>query len=166
MTMAKGLTSAHVPMGGVVCRDSIYETFMKGPEHVIELFHGYTYSGHPVAAAAGVAALEAYQEEGIFERVRALEPHFEDALHACRELPGVKDIRNFGLMGAIEMEPWPGQPGKRGFESMIECYERGVMTRIAADTFEFSPPLIAEQSHLDRIFETVSDVIRAKASPR
>jgi beta-alanine--pyruvate transaminase len=165
MTMAKGLTSAHVPMGAVVCRDAIYETFMKGPEHVIELFHGYTYSGHPVAAAAGVATLETYKEEGIFERVRALEPYFEDALHACRDLPGVKDIRNFGLMGAIEMEPWPGAPGKRGFEAMIECYERGVMTRIAMDTFEFSPPLIAERAHIDKIFETVSDVIRAKASP-
>jgi beta-alanine--pyruvate transaminase len=166
MTMAKGLTSAHVPMGAVVCRDRIYEAFMKGPEHVIELFHGYTYSGHPVAAAAGIATLEAYKEEDIFARARAIEPYFEDALHACRDLPGVRDIRNFGLMGAIEMEPWPGQPGKRGFESMIECYERGVMTRIAADTFEFSPPLIVERAQIDRIFETVSDVIRAKASPR
>jgi beta-alanine--pyruvate transaminase len=166
MTMAKGLTSAHVPMGAVVCRDGIYQAFMKGPDHVIELFHGYTYSGHPVAAAAGLATLEAYKEEGIFERARALEPHFEDALHACRDLPGVRDIRNFGLMGAIELEPWPGAPGKRGFESMIECYERGVMTRMAMDTFEFSPPLIAERAHLERIFETVADVIRAKASPR
>jgi beta-alanine--pyruvate transaminase len=166
MTMAKGLTSAHVPMGAVVCRDAIYETFMKGPEHVIEMFHGYTYSGHPVAAAAGVATIDTYREEGIFERVRALEPYFEAALHACRDLPGVKDIRNFGLMGAIEMEPWPGQPGKRGFESMIACYERGLMTRMAADTFEFSPPLIAERAHLDQIFETVAEVIREKASPR
>jgi len=165
MTMAKGLTSAHVPMGAVVVRESIYETFMKGPEHVIELFHGYTYSGHPVAAAAGIASLDTYREENIFARARELEPYFEDALHACRDLPGVKDIRNIGLMGAIELEPWPGAPGKRGFESMIACYERGVMTRIAMDTFEFSPPLIAERAHLDRIFETVAAVIREKAAP-
>ncbi|MEM7026555.1 MAG: aminotransferase class III-fold pyridoxal phosphate-dependent enzyme, partial [Pseudomonadota bacterium] len=165
LTMAKGLTSAHVPMGAVVVRDSIYEAFMKGPEHVIELFHGYTYSGHPVAAAAGIATVDTYRDENIFARARELEPYFEDALHACRDLPGVKDIRNIGLMGAIEMEPWPGQPGKRGFESMIACYERGIMTRIAMDTFEFSPPLIAERSHLDRIFETVSSVIREKAAP-
>ena len=104
ITMAKGLTSAHVPMGAVVCRDGIYEAFMKGPDHMIELFHGYTYSGHPLAAVAGLATLEAYKEEGIFEQVRELEPYFEDALHACRDLPGVKDIRNLGLMGAIELE--------------------------------------------------------------
>jgi beta-alanine--pyruvate transaminase len=109
--------------------------------------------------------LDAYREENIFARARELEPYVEEALHACRDLPGVKDIRNFGLMGAIEMEPWPGAPGKRGFESMIACYERGVMTRIAMDTFEFSPPLIAERDHIDRIFETVSAVIRDKAAP-
>jgi beta-alanine--pyruvate transaminase len=163
ITMAKGLTSAHVPMGAVVCRDHIYEAFMKGPEHMIELFHGYTYSGHPLAAVAGLATLEAYREEGIFERVRELEPYFEDALHGCRDLPNVVDIRNLGLMGAIELAPLAGQPGKRGFELMLECYERGLMVRMAADTFEFSPPLIASREDIDRTFETVSAVIRAKA---
>jgi beta-alanine--pyruvate transaminase len=163
MTMAKGLTSAHVPMGGVVCRDFIYEAFMKGPEHVIELFHGYTYSGHPLAAVAGLATLEAYKEEGIFERVRENERYFEDALHACKDLAHVIDIRNLGFMGAIELEPLPGQPGKRGFELMIECYERGLMARIAADTFEFSPPLIIERAEIDQIFDTVSAVLRDKA---
>jgi beta-alanine--pyruvate transaminase len=160
ITMAKGLTAAHVPMGAVVARDYIYEAFMKGPDHVIELFHGYTYSGHPVAAAAGLAALEAYKEEGIFERVRENEPYFEDALHACRDLPGVIDVRNMGLMGAIELEPLPGQPGKRGFERMIACYEAGLMTRVAGDTFEFSPPLIASRSDIDRIFEILSATLR------
>ena len=163
MTMAKGLTSAHVPMGGVVCRDFIYEAFMKGPEHVIELFHGYTYSGHPLAAVAGLATLEAYKEEGVFERVRENGRYFEDALHACKDLPHVIDVRNFGFMGAIELEPLPGQPGKRGFELMIECYERGLMTRIAADTFEFSPPLIIERAEIDQIFDTISAVLRDKA---
>ncbi len=117
ITMAKGLTAAHVPMGAVVARDFIYDAFMKGPEHVIELFHGYTYSGHPVAAAAGIASLEAYKEEGIFERVLEIEGYFEDALHGCRDLPHVIDVRNLGLMGAIELEPLAGQPGKRGFEA-------------------------------------------------
>ncbi len=163
MTMAKGLTSAHVPMGGVVCRDFIYETFMKGPEHVIELFHGYTYSGHPLAAVAGLATLEAYKEEGVFERVRENERYFEDALHACKDLPHVIDVRNFGFMGAIELEPLPGQPGKRGFGLMIECYERGLMTRIAGDTFEFSPPLIIERAEIDEIFDTIRAVLRDKA---
>jgi beta-alanine--pyruvate transaminase len=162
ITMAKGLTSAHVPMGAVVCRDGIYEAFMKGPEYMIELFHGYTYSGHPLAAVAGLATLEAYKEEGIFEQVRELEPYFEDQLHACRDLPGVRDIRNLGLMGALELEPYPGQPGKRGFELMIECYERGLMVRMAMETFEFSPPLIATREDLDRIFDTVRAVIRDK----
>jgi beta-alanine--pyruvate transaminase len=144
----------------VVCRDGIYEAFMKGPEHVIELFHGYTYSGHPLAAAAGLATLEAYKEEGIFERVREIEPYFEDALHACRDLPDVVDIRNLGLMGAIELAALPGQPGKRGFELMIECYERGLMVRMAGDTFEFSPPLIASREDIDRIFEIVRTTLR------
>jgi beta-alanine--pyruvate transaminase len=161
ITMAKGLTSAHVPMGAVVCRDFIYEAFMKGPEHVIELFHGYTYSGHPVAAAAGIAALEAYKEEGIFEQVRDNEQLFEDLLHGCRDLPGVRDVRNFGLMGAVELEPWPGQPGKRGFETMIACYEAGLMTRVAMETFEFSPPLIATRDDLEQIFELFTKTVRA-----
>ena len=163
ITMAKGLTAAHVPMGAVVARDFIYDAFMKGPEHVIELFHGYTYSGHPVAAAAGIASLEAYKEEGIFERVQEIEGYFEDALHSSRDLPHVIDVRNMGLMGAIELEPLAGQPGKRGFECMVACYEAGLMVRIAGDTFEFSPPLICERSHIDQIFETVSQVLRAKA---
>jgi beta-alanine--pyruvate transaminase len=161
LTMAKGLTSAHVPMGAVVARDFIYEAFMKGPEHVIELFHGYTYSGHPVAAAAGLAAIEAYKEEGIFERVRENEAYFEDLLHGCRDLPRVVDVRNMGFMGAVELEPMAGAPGKRGFEAMIACYEAGLMTRVAADTFEFSPPLIAERSHLDEIFETFRSTLGA-----
>ncbi|HEX6113205.1 MAG TPA: aminotransferase class III-fold pyridoxal phosphate-dependent enzyme, partial [Geminicoccaceae bacterium] len=119
--------------------------------------------GHPLAAVAGLATLEAYKEEGIFQRVREIEPYFEDALHACRDLPGVRDIRNLGLMGAIELEPLAGQPGKRGFDLMIACYERGLMVRMATDTFEFSPPLIATREDIDRIFDTVSAAIREKA---
>jgi beta-alanine--pyruvate transaminase len=147
-------------MGAVICRDEIYDAFMHGPEHVIELFHGYTYSGHPLAAVAGLATLEAYQEEGIFERVEENAQYFENALHSCRDLPNVIDIRNIGLMGAIELASRPGEPGKRGFELMVECYERGLMTRITAETFAFSPPLICERSHIDQIFETISAVFR------
>ena len=160
ITMAKGLTSAHIPMGAVVARDFIYDAFMKGPEHVIELFHGYTYSGHPVAAAAGLAALEAYKEEGVFEQVRENEQHFEDRIHACRDLPDVIDCRNIGLMGAVEFSPLEGQPGKRGFELMRACFDAGLMTRVAMDTFEFSPPLVAKKSDLDKMFDLFEKTAR------
>ncbi|NJO38450.1 MAG: aspartate aminotransferase family protein [Rhizobiales bacterium] len=167
MTSAKGLTSAHVPMGAVIARDVIYDTLMEaagGPDnqHMIELFHGYTYSAHPIAAAAGIATLETYREEGIFERVAENARYFEDALHAQRDLPGILDIRNIGYMGALELEPLAGGPGKRTFEIMVACYERGVMIRISGDTIAFSPPLVAERAHLDEMIGTVADVVRAK----
>jgi len=160
INMAKGLTGGHIPMGAVAVRDSIYEAFMHGPEHVIELFHGYTYSGHPVAAAAGIAAIEAYREEGIFEQVRANEAYFEDALHACADLPEVIDVRNLGYMGAVELAPLAGQPGKRGHDLMRACFEAGLMTRISGDTFEFSPPLIVERRDIDRIFDLFQTTVR------
>jgi beta-alanine--pyruvate transaminase len=116
---------------------------------------------HREPHGAGVATLETYKDEGIFERVRENERHFEEVLHGCRDLPRVKDVRNMGLMGAVELEPFEGAPGKRGFEAMIACYEAGLMTRIAMDTFEFSPPLIAERSHLDQIFETFRSTLRS-----
>ncbi|MGI9421282.1 MAG: aminotransferase class III-fold pyridoxal phosphate-dependent enzyme, partial [Geminicoccaceae bacterium] len=167
MTNAKGLTSAHVPMGAVIARDFIYDTMMDaggGPnnEHMIELFHGYTYSAHPLAAAAGLATLDAYRDEGVFERVTENAQYFEDALHAHHGLPGLLDIRNIGYMGAFELEPLAGAPGKRTFEIMLECYERGVMARISGDTIAFSPPLVSERSHLDEMIDTVADVIKAK----
>lgn len=167
MTNAKGLTSAHVPMGAVIARDYIYEAMMDaadgpGTEHITELFHGYTYSAHPLAAAAGLATLDAYRDEGVFERVTENAQYFEDALHAHRDLPGLKDIRNIGYMGAFELEPMAGAPGKRAFEIMIECYERGLMIRVSADTIAFSPPLVSERAHLDEMIGTVADVIERK----
>ncbi len=167
MTNAKGLTSAHVPMGAVIARDYIYDAMMDaagGPknEHMIELFHGYTYSAHPLAAAAGLATIEAYREEGVFERVTENAQYFEDALHAHRDLPGLLDIRNIGYMGAFELEPLPGAPGKRTFEIMLECYERGLMVRVSGDTIAFSPPLVSERSDLDKMIGTVADVVKAK----
>jgi beta-alanine--pyruvate transaminase len=164
MTSAKGLTSAHVPMGAVICRDYVYDAFMQGPDHVIELFHGYTYSAHPLAVAAGLASLEAYREEGVFERVAENVRYFEDLLHGCRDLPAVKDIRNIGYMGAIELEAGPGGPGKRAFEIMIEAYERGLMVRITGDTIAFSPPLVAERRDLERMIELAAAAIRAKVA--
>ena len=167
VTNAKGLTSAHVPMGAVITRDFIYDALMEaaggpGTEHMIELFHGYTYSAHPLAAAAGLATLEAYKDEGVFEKVAENAQYFEDALHAQRDLPGVIDIRNIGYMGAIELEPLTGAPGKRVFEIMVECYERGLMIRISGDTIAFSPPLVSERTHLDQMIGTVADVIKEK----
>ncbi|MGI9433638.1 MAG: aspartate aminotransferase family protein [Geminicoccaceae bacterium] len=167
MTNAKGLTSAHVPMGAVIARDFIYDALMDaaggpGTEHMIELFHGYTYSAHPLAAAAGLATLEAYKEEGVFERVEENVQYFEDALHAQRDLPGVLDIRNIGYMGAIELEPMAGAPGKRIFEIMVECYQRGLMIRVSGDTIAFSPPLISERTHLDEMIGTVVAVVKEK----
>jgi beta-alanine--pyruvate transaminase len=157
---AKGMTNGAVPMGAVFVRDSIYEAFMQGPDG-IELFHGYTYSGHPLAAAAGIATLDTYQEEGLLERATSLEKYWEDAIHSVKGLPNVIDVRNFGLMGAIEFAPKAGAPGSRGYNALVKCFEAGVLTRYTADTLAFSPPLIVEKAQIDRIFETVRKVIPA-----
>ncbi len=167
VTNAKGLTAAHVPMGAVIARDYIYDALMEaaggpGTEHLIELFHGYTYSAHPLAAAAGLATLEAYKDEGVFDKVAENAQYFEDALHGQSDLPGVIDVRNIGFMGAIELEPLAGAPGKRTFEIMVECFERGVMIRISGDTIAFSPPLVSERFHLDEMIGTVAEVIKEK----
>jgi len=158
-TTAKGMTNGAVPMGAVFVRDSIYEAFMQGPDG-IELFHGYTYSGHPLACAAGLATLDTYQEEGLLERASSLEKHWEDALHSLKGAPNVVDIRNIGLMGAIEFAPKQGAPGSRGYNALVKCFEAGVLTRYTGDTLAFSPPLIVEKAQIDRIFETVRKVIQ------
>jgi beta-alanine--pyruvate transaminase len=158
-TTAKGMTNGAVPMGAVFVRDSIYEAFMQGPEG-IELFHGYTYSGHPLACAAGIGTLDTYEEEGLLERASSLEKYWEDAIHSCRDAPNVIDIRNIGLMGAIEFAPKPGAPGSRGYNALVKCFEAGVLTRYTADTLAFSPPLIVEKAQIDKIFETVRKVLQ------
>ena len=129
ITCAKGLTSGAVPMGAVFVRKHIYDAFMKGPEEAIELFHGYTYSAHPLACAAAHAALDTYQEEGLFERTAKMAPYWEKALHSLRDEPNVIDIRNLGLVGAVELEPLPGRPVKRAFDVFLRCYEAGAMIR-------------------------------------
>src|SRR3954451_23334475 len=158
-TTAKGMTNGAVPMGAVFARDNIYEAFMQGPEG-IELFHGYTYSGHPLACAAGIGTLDTYEEEGLLERASSLEKHWEDAIHSVKDAPNVIDIRNFGLMGAIELSPKAGAPGSRGYNALVKCFEAGVLIRYTADTLAFSPPLIVEKAQIDRIFETVRKVIQ------
>src|SRR6187397_1878494 len=161
ITFAKGITSGAVPMGGVIARKGIYDAFMKGPEHVIELFHGYTYSAHPLACAAALGTLETYADEGLLTRGAKMAPVFEHALHSLRESPNVIDIRNIGLVGGIELESIPGAPGKRAFDIFRECFERGVLIRTTGDIIALSPPLIVEESHIDQAISTIADVLKS-----
>lgn len=161
ITFAKGVTNGAVPMGGVLVRKDIYETFMTGPEHAIELFHGYTYSGHPLAAAAGLATLDVYAEEDLFARVRALEPVLEDAVHSLKGLPRVTDIRNIGLAAAVDLEPIPGQPMLRAMQAFLHCWENGVFVRLAGDSLVVAPPFIIGEPELTRIVDTMAAAIRA-----
>src|SRR5580765_2319507 len=159
-TTAKGMTNGTVPMGAVFAKDSIYDTFMDAPEG-IELFHGYTYSGHPLACAAGLGTLDTYAEEGLLTRAQSLEKQFEDCLHAFKGTKHVIDVRNLGLMGAIELEPRAGKPGARAYEAFLKCFEAGVLIRYTGDTLAFSPPLIVEKAQIDRIFDTVRTALAA-----
>jgi beta-alanine--pyruvate transaminase len=161
-TTAKGLTNATVPMGAVFLKDEIFEAFMQGPEG-IEIFHGYTYSGHPLACAAGIATLDVYEEEGLLTRAAGLAKYWEDGLHAFKGAPHVIDIRNCGLMGAIELEPRPGAPGKRAYEVFVKAFEAGVLIRVTGDTIALSPPLIVERAQIDRIFECIRTHLAAVA---
>ncbi|MEX0584100.1 MAG: aminotransferase class III-fold pyridoxal phosphate-dependent enzyme, partial [Sneathiella sp.] len=144
----------------VVCSKEIYDAFMGGPENMIELFHGYTYSGHPVAAAAALATLDCYKEEGLFEWAKEMAPYWEDALHSLKGEPHVIDLRNLGLIGAIELEPVPGKPTARAFDAFLKCYEKGLMIRTTGDIIALSPPLIVEKSHIDQIFDTIREVLK------
>ncbi|QDC09165.1 aspartate aminotransferase family protein [Oceanicola sp. D3] len=163
MTTAKGITNGVIPMGAVFCSGAIHDAFMHGPENAIELFHGYTYSGHPIAAAAGLATLETYREEGLFERAAELAPYFEDMLHGLKGLPHVIDIRNLGLVGAVELEPIAGAPTKRAFEAFLAAYEEGVLIRTTGDIIALSPPLIIEKAQIDRIGEVLAKVLKSLA---
>ena len=163
MTVAKGLTNAAVPMGAVFVRHGIYSTVVDSTPAGIELFHGYTYSGHPLAAAAGLATLELYQTEGLFERAAALAPQWEQALHSLRGLPHVIDIRNLGLVGGIELESRAGAPGARGFDVFVDCFNRGALIRVTGDIIALSPPLIIEERQIDELIGTVTDAIKAAA---
>ncbi len=160
VTVAKGLTNGTVPMGAVFARKEIYEAFMNSGEGSIELFHGYTYSGHPLAAAAGVASLDVYKEQGLFERAAELAPYWEDAVHGLKGTRHVIDLRNLGLIAGIELEPRPDAPGKRAYEAFLRCWDKGVLIRVTGDIIALSPPLIIEKAHVDRIFETLRDTLQ------
>lgn len=159
ISTAKGLTNGVVPMGAVLVSDDIYQSFMNGPDYAIEFFHGYTYSGHPLASAAALAALDVYAEEDIGTKVGELEPLFETAIHAMHDAPHVIDIRNFGMMGAIEMAPRPGAAGARGMEAHMKCFEQGLMVRHGMDTLQFSPFLTSTPDLFERTFDTVRKVL-------
>jgi beta-alanine--pyruvate transaminase len=161
-TTAKGMTNGSVPMGAVFAKEQIYDVFMQGPEG-IELFHGYTYSGHPLACAAGLGTLETYEEEGLLTRAGSLEKTLEDGLHALKGERHVIDVRNLGLMAAVELEPRAGAPGARAYEAFLKIFEAGVLIRWTGDTLAFSPPLIVEKAQIERICATVREALDSVA---
>lgn len=160
IAVAKGITNGTVPMGAVFARQGIYDAFMHGPEGAIELAHGYTYSGHPLACAAGLATLEVYQQEGLFQRAHDLSSYWEDAVHSLKGLPHVIDTRNLGLVAGIELESIAGKPAARAFECFLRCYDRGLLIRTTGDIIALSPPLIIEKHHIDEMFGMLAEVIR------
>jgi len=163
MTVAKGITNGCVPMGAVLAKDSIYEAFMTGPEHLIEFFHGYTYSAHPLACAAGLATLETYADEGLLTRAAELQSYFGEQVHSLKNEPNVIDVRNIGLVGGIELAPIAGQPTKRAFDVFLDCYEKGLLIRTTGDIIALSPPLIVERQHIDQIVDMLRAAIRRAA---
>jgi beta-alanine--pyruvate transaminase len=163
MTVAKGLTNGCVPMGGVFAKQAIHDAFMSGPEHLIEFFHGYTYSAHPLACAAGLGTLETYADEGLLTRAATLQGYFAEAVHSLKGLPNVIDIRNLGLVAGIELQPIAGEPTKRAFNIFLDCYDKGVLVRTTGDIVALSPPLIVEREHIDRIVDTLKGAIQRAA---
>ena len=160
ITSAKALTNGAIPMGAVFVRKHIYDAFMKGPENAIELFHGYTYSAHPTACAAGLAVQDIYEREGLLTRGAKMAKTFEDAVHSLRGLPRVIDIRNLGLVAGIELEPRPGAPAARAYEIFVKAFEKGILIRTTGDTIALSPPLIIEPAQIDQLVTTLSELIK------
>jgi len=160
---AKGVTNGVVPMGAVFVRKEIYDAFMQGPEHLIEFFHGYTYSGNPVSSAAGIATLDIYEAEGLLNRGAELGEYWADAVHSLKGLPHVIDLRNCGLIGAIELEPIAGQPTKRAFTAFLQAFEQGLLIRTTGDIIALSPPLIITKQQIDELFGKLGDILKALA---
>jgi beta-alanine--pyruvate transaminase len=163
ITTAKGITNGTIPMGAVFASRKIHDALMNAPENQIELFHGYTYSAHPVACAAGTASLDIYQGEGLFTRGAALTEYWQDAMHALRSLPNVIDIRAIGLLAGIELAPRPDAVGTRGYEVMVECFNRGLVVRVTGDTLALSPPLIVERGQIDDMVAILGDAMKRVA---
>ncbi len=161
---AKGLTNGAVPMGAVLVRDGIYDTVVNAaPEGAVEFMHGYTYSGHPLAAAAAVAAIDVFERHDLYANAAAIEPDFEDAAHSLRGKPNIIDIRNIGVVAGIELAPRAGAPGARGYEVFLECWKRGVLVRFTGDIIAVSPPITIERAEVDRLFNVLGDAIAAVA---
>jgi beta-alanine--pyruvate transaminase len=163
ITTAKGITNGTVPMGAVFMKEDLYQAFMTGPENTIEMPHGYTYSAHPLACAAGLGTLAVYEEEGLLTRAGELAPYWAEAAHALRDCPHVVDIRNIGLIAALELAPRPGAPGARGFEAHVKAFESGTYIRAAGDILAFAPPLIIQKSEIDQLFGAAREVLKSIA---
>ncbi|MHC5233143.1 omega-aminotransferase AptA [Brucella sp. LJL56] len=163
VTTAKGLTNGAIPMGAVFAARKVYDGLMTGPENAIELFHGYTYSGHPVAAAAGLATLEVYAEEGLLTRGAELANHWQEALHSLKGVSNVIDIRNLGLVGAIELSSRKDAPGARAYDIFVDCFQKGLLIRVTGDVIALSPPLIVEKEQIDTIVSILGDAIKRAA---
>jgi beta-alanine--pyruvate transaminase len=160
ITAAKGVTNGAVPMGAVFVKRAVHDAFMQGPENLVEFAHGYTYSGHPLACAAGLATLDVYRDEGLLTRARDLEEDWADALHGLKGARHVIDIRTLGLVGGIELEPRPGAPGARAYEAFVKCFEAGLLVRVTGDIIALSPPLIVEKEQIGRIASIIGDVLK------
>ena len=163
MTVAKGITNAAVPMGAVFATKAIHDAFMQGPEGTIELFHGYTYSGHPLACAAGLATLDVYRDERLFERAAELAPYWEATVHALKGTRHVIDIRNLGMVAGIELEPRNGAPGSRAYDVLVDCFDQGLLVRTTGDIVALSPPLIVEKDQIDQIADMLSTALKRAA---
>jgi beta-alanine--pyruvate transaminase len=160
ITAAKGITNGAIPMGAVFVKGHIHDAFMTGPEWMIELFHGYTYSAHPMACAAAIATLEVYQEEGLLTRAAELAPYWEERIHALKGLPHVIDIRNIGLIGAIELASIPEAPSTRAYARFVAAFEKNLLIRVTGDIIALSPPLIITKAEIDELFDTLAKVLK------
>jgi beta-alanine--pyruvate transaminase len=160
ITLAKAINNATVPMGAVAASREIYDTMLASSETPIELFHGYTMTGHPLACAAGMATLDVFKEQRLFERAHEIAPYWEDALHSLGDARHVIDIRNLGLIGGIELEPRPGKPTARALEAFRACFDKGLLIRVTGDIIAMSPPLIVEKTHIDQMVDTIRGVLQ------
>lgn len=163
MTTAKGITNGAIPMGAVFANRKVHDGLMVGPGNAIELFHGYTYSGHPVACAAGIATLEIYEEEGLLTRAADLADYWQEALHSLKGLPHIADIRNLGLVGAVDLQPRDSAPGARAYEVFVDCFQKGLLIRVTGDIIALSPPLIIEKDQIDTIVSILGDALKRAA---
>jgi beta-alanine--pyruvate transaminase len=164
LNFAKCVTNGVIPMGGVICRGKLYDAMMQGPEHVVEFFHGYTYSGHPVACAAAIATLDLFRDEDLFARAGTMGKTLGDAMHSgLKGLPNVVGLRTLGLAGAVELAPIPGAPGKRGFDIFLECFHQGVLVRAAGENLVLAPSYVVEEGHIDQMVSTLAAAIKKHA---